>query len=73
MLFSTLLCRTEEQKLYAVVIFLVLYSILLLNIVCLLQLDICDISIYAWRAPRQMTFDSLGSPSENKDVNIIII
>ena len=72
MLFSTLLCRTEEQKLYAVVIFLVLYSILLLNIVCLLQLDICDISIYAWRATRQMTFDSLGSPSENK-VNIIII
>ena len=52
---------------------LVLYSILLLNIVCLLHFDLCHISMYALRAPKQMSFGSLGSPSENKDVIIIII
>ena len=52
---------------------LILYSIILLNIVCLLYFDLCYISVYALKAPRQMSFGSLGSPSENKDVIIIII
>ena len=34
---------------------------------------LCHISMYALRAPRQMSFGLLGSPSENKDVIIIII
>ena len=52
---------------------LAMYSNLLLNILWLLHLYLCDISVYALRAPRQMSFGSLGSPSENKDVFIIII
>ena len=52
---------------------LVLYSMLLLNIVCLLHFDLCHINVYALRTQRQMSFGSLGSPSENKDVIIIII
>ena len=52
---------------------LVLYSILLLNIVCLLHFYLCHISMYAFRAPRRMSFGLLGSPSENKMVIIIII
>ena len=44
---------------------------LLLNIVCLLYFDLCHISVYAFRAPRQMSFGSLGSPSENEDVIIV--
>ena len=51
---------------------LVSYSILLLNNVCLLHFDLCQISVYALGAPRQMNFGSLGSPSENKDVIIVL-
>ena len=62
-------CRTKEhiEAVYSCCR-LVLYSILLLNIECLLHFDLFHTSMYALRAPMQMRFGSSGSPSENKDV-----
>ena len=67
----TLLYRTEKLQAVCRCCLLVLYGVLLLNIV--LHFDLCQISVYALRAPRQMSFGSLGSPSGNKNYIIIII
>ena len=74
-MFHPALQHQRAERVYSCCL-LVLHSILLLNNICFLHFDLCHISIYALRASRQISYGSLGSPSENRDfiiINIIIM